>query len=92
VGFPGEVGFPVSSCTLWYLPYRIETHTRTYAEAEELAYLELARRIAAIPGGAELIGKTVTVRHGEETLTLTCTLTCVEDIGRVRIIEVGNSP
>ena len=91
VGFPGETGFPISTRTLWYLPYRIETHTRTYAEAEELAYLELARRIAAIPGGAELLGKTVTVRHGEDALTLTCTLTCVEDIGRVRIIEVGSS-
>ena len=82
--------FPISTRTVWYLPYRIVTASRTPAEAEELAYFELARRIAAIPGGAELIGKTVTVRHGERSLTLTCTLTCIEDIGAVRLIEVGS--
>ena len=70
--------------------YGLGPATRTLAEAEELAYFELAGRIAALPGGAELIGKSVTVHHGEDVLTLTCMLTCIEDIGRVRPIEIAD--
>lgn len=84
------VGFPISVRTVWYIPYTVTTASRTLAEAEELAYFELARQIAALPGGAELIGKTLTVHHGEDALTLVCTLTCIEDIGRVRPIEIAN--
>ena len=84
------VGFPISVRTIWYIPYTVTTASRTLAEAEELAYFELARQIAALPGGAELIGKTLTVHHGEDALTLVCTLTCIEDIGRVRPIEIAN--
>lgn len=85
---PG-VGFPISTRTVWYLPYTVVTATRTLAEAEELAYVELARQIRALPGGPELIGKSIVVHHGEKSLTLTCTLTCIEDIGQVRPIEVA---
>lgn len=84
------VGFPISVKTTWYLPYTLTEATRTYAEAEELAYFELAKSIAALPGGAELIQKTIRVHHAPDALTLTCTLTCIEDIGTVRPIEVEN--
>ena len=84
------VGFPISTRTVWYVPYETVTVTRTPAEAEELAYFELATRIAALSGGAELLGKAVSVSHGEDTLTLTCILTCIEDIGARRPIEVGD--
>lgn len=86
-GLIPEVGFPVSTRTVWYLPYEITTATRTYAEAEELAYFELAGYIASIEG-ATLLGKTVTVTHAEDSLTLTCRLTLIEDIAAERIIEV----
>ncbi len=89
-GLVDGVGFPISVRTVWYIPYTVTTATRTLQEAEELAYFELARQIAALPGRAELLNKTVTVRHGEDALTLTCTLTCIEDIGRVRLIEIAN--
>ena len=84
------MGFPISTHTLRCLPYETVTATRSYAEAEELAYFELARYIASIPGGATLLSKTVTLRHGEESLTLTCTLSVIEDIAAERIIEVGS--
>ena len=84
------VGFPVSTRTVWYIPYTVTSAIRTYAEAEELAYFELATQIAALPGGAELIAKSVSVCHGEESVVLTCTLTCIEDIGTLRYIEVGD--
>ena len=89
-GLPIGKQFPITTRTVWYLPYEIVTASRTLAEAEELAYFELMRRIASIPGGAELLGKTVTVRHSEDALTLTCTLTCIEDIGEVRPILTSN--
>ncbi len=87
-GVVDGVGFPISVRTTWYLPYTVTQATRTYAEAEELAYFELARAIAALPGGAELIRKEITLRHGDDALTLTCTLTAIEDIAQRRIIEI----
>ncbi len=87
-GVVDGVGFPISIRTTWYLPYTVTRATRTYAEAEELAYFELARAIAALPGGAELIRKEITLRHGADALTLTCTLTAIEDIAQTRIIEI----
>ncbi len=82
-----SVDFPISVRTVWYLPYTVTTATRTYAEAEELAYVELARRIAALPR-TELLNKTVSVARTPDALVLTCTLTCIEDIGLVREIEI----
>ena len=87
-GVVSGVGFPVSLRTTWYLPYTVTQATRSYAEAEELAYFELAKAIAALPGGAELIRKEISVHHGADALTLTCTLTAVEDIARPRVIEI----
>ena len=87
-GLVSGVGFPISTRTLWYLPYEMTPATRTYAEAEELAYLELAKYVAALPGDATLTGKTVAVTRGEDFLLLTCTLTAIEDIATERIIEV----
>lgn len=90
-GLIDGVGFPISWQTVWHIPYTVITATRTHKEAEELAYLELARQIAALPGGAELISKRIIVHPGEDCLILTCMLTCIEDIGQVRPIEIVNS-
>ena len=87
-GLVDGVGFPISTRTVWYLPYEMTTATRTYAEAEELAYFELAKYIAQIPGGAILIGKQITAIRGEDMFILRCTLTAIEDIAAERIIEV----
>ncbi len=89
LGLIDRVGFPLSVRTVWYLPYTVQPATRTYDEAEELAYVELARRIGALPGGAELLQKTVTVHRTPDALILHCVLHCIEDIGTVREIEMG---
>ncbi len=89
-GLVSGVGFPISVRTVWYLPYEITEATRTYAEAEELAYIELARRISALPGGAEMLSKTITVTRTPTELLLHCSLVCVEDIATVREIQVGS--
>ncbi len=88
LGLVPGVGFPISILTEWHLPATTQRATRTYAEAEELAYIELARRIHALPGGPELLEKKVTTTRTPDALLLTCTLTCIADIGRVREIEV----
>ena len=86
-GLIDGVGFPISTRTVRYLPYEITAATRTYTEAEELAYFELAKYVAAIPGGT-LLGKSVTVTRGKNALILSARLTLMEDIAAERIIEV----
>lgn len=88
IGRIGNVTLPISVQTVWYMPYTLEMATRTPAEAEELAYLELARQIGEIPGGAELIRKTITTRLTDEAFVLDCTLVCIEDIAVQRPFDV----
>lgn len=79
---PG-IGFPIAVRTVWYIPTAEPVaYTRTPAEAEALAYLELSRRIAAIPGGAELLSRTVRPILTADAFILDVTMTCVEDIGQ----------
>ena len=89
-GLGDGVGFPLSTRTVWCLPYTFAPATRSYAEAEELAYFALARYLSAIPGGATLLGKEITVSHGEDCLTMTCVLTAIEDIAAERLIQIAD--
>ncbi len=82
------VDFPISLVTEWYIPYTLTEEKRTYAEAEALAYLELAQRIGSLPGGAEVLSKTITTTLGEDTYILTCTLECIRDIAKEQTFEV----
>ena len=83
-----EKDLPVSWVTEWYIPYQTVTATRTYAEAEELAYFQLSQRILSIPGGAEVLSKTITTTHGEDKYILSCTLECIRDIAKEQTVEV----
>lgn len=87
-GILPSAGFPISTQTRWYVPYTEADFTRTYPEAEELAYFELQRYLSSLPGGAEVLNKTVTTRLAPDALYLTCTITCIEDIAERRVIEV----
>lgn len=82
------VDFPISLVTEWYIPYTVTEDRYTYAEAEALAYLELAKRIGSIQGGAELLSKTVTTTLGEDAYILTCSLECIRDIAKEQTFEV----
>ena len=92
MGILDEVGFPISIRTVWHLPYTVTEATRTPAEAEELAYFELAREIGSIPGGVELLQKTVTTHLAESEFRLDCTVVCIEDIGTTRPIDIVQTP
>jgi len=92
MGIFSEVGFPLSVRTVWHLPYTVTEVTRTPAEAEELAYFQLAREIASIPGGVELLQKTVTTHLGDTDFCLDCTVVCIEDIAATRPIDIVQTP
>lgn len=85
------ISLPFSVMTVWYLPYIVETRTRTPEELEELAYLELARELGEIPGGAEIIKKTLTSSLTSTGYHLDCTVVCIEDIAKTVEFEVGES-
>ncbi len=83
-----ERELPILWVTEWYIPYRTVSATRTYAEAEELAYFELSRRILSLKGGAEVLSKTLTAHLTEDTYILCCTLECIRDIAKEQTFEV----
>ncbi|MCQ2429460.1 MAG: sporulation protein YqfD [Clostridia bacterium] len=91
---PG-VGFPLSVRTVWYLPRKEDpgtvTLTRTPAEAQELAYLELSRQIGAVPG-LELLSETVRPLLTEDAYILDVTVVCVEDIAEEKLFSVEPAP
>lgn len=82
------VGFPISVRQAWDLPYVMVAETYTYAEAEELAYLELSRQIFAMGEDVEILQKEITVTRKPDALLLTCDLSLIRDIGRERPFEV----
>lgn len=88
IGRLGDVSLPVSYRTVWYMPYTVETLTRTPEEATELAYLELARQIGELPGDADLIRKTVSATLREDALILDCVLVTIEDIAVERPFDI----
>ncbi len=81
------VGFPLSVTTTWYLPYTVETVTRTPAEAEELAYIELSRRIGSLTD-AILLEKHITATLTDDGYRLQCTVICIENIAEIVEFEV----
>lgn len=83
------IGFPISFVQTWCRPYTLVEATYTYAEAEELAYRQLAEQIAQIQGGAEVLSKTITTTHKEDALLLSCTLVCLQDIAKEQVFEVA---
>jgi len=82
------VGFPVSWHTTWQLPYTTSVQTYTYAEAEELAYLELARQMRELQSGAEIVQKNITTTRTPTSFLLMCELACIEDIAKEQTFEV----
>jgi similar to stage IV sporulation protein len=75
-GTPLPMGFTVTQV----IPYGLRTATRSVTEARALACAELERRLAAQGSGRVTLSRTVEVVADAESVTLTCTLVCEEDI------------
>ncbi len=82
-----EVGFPLSMTTVCYRPYILETARRTPAEAEALAYAELAQQIEASPD-TTLLQKNITTTLTDTGYRLQCTVICIENIAATVEFEV----
>ena len=61
---------------------------RTPAEAEELAYDRLYRRMEQEVPEGELVRKRLTTRLDEDVYVLRCTANYIEDIAQMKEIEV----
>jgi similar to stage IV sporulation protein len=82
------INLPISLKSVWFMPYQIHSVTRTDTELERLAYFELSQRLSEIPGGAELIKKTVVASSDDNGYYLECTVVCIEDIAKTVEFEV----
>ena len=75
----GNATPPISLSTVSYHEYENVSATRSVEEAEELAYLELERKISQ--SGAEfLIKKTVTPKVNEDSFSIHCVMVYIENI------------
>ena len=74
----------ISTCT----PYVPSTRTRTHEEALELAYRELDLLISELSDSAQILEKRIQTELEEDTLILTCTVSCVENIAVQREFEI----
>ena len=74
---------PISLRTEYYFPFEYRETSRSYEQAERMAYYELERMISqAVPDGT-LIRKTVSPTLTEDAYLLQCRIWCLEDIARV---------
>ena len=85
------ISSPLELRTTRYLAYRQVTARRSVAEAQELAYFELERRLGSIAEGGVILRKTVTATVGEDSFLLYCVVVSVEDIAMVSEFEVDLS-
>ena len=76
----GVADLPLSFDVVTQKPYTLQTTSRTHAEALELAYGELELYLSALSKDAQLLRKDVATEITEDALTLTCTLSCIENI------------
>ena len=69
-------------------PYTLHTQTRTHELALELAYDELDARLSELSVSAQILEKQIATELGEESLILTCTVSCIENIAVQREFEI----
>lgn len=86
--FREGVGLPIALRSETYLPYETRPAIRDYAQAQVLAYAELARVLARDLPEADLLRKSLSAELTDEAYILHCTVTCLEDIARVQEFSV----
>ena len=88
-GLFGLTEAPVEIRTVRYRAYESAVLTRSAEEAQELAYLELSRRLGEMAEDRMIVRKTVTPKVGEHSFSLYCVVVCVENIAAVSEFEVS---
>lgn len=69
-------------------PYHTEWRERSPEEALELCYEQLESELALLSGEVQLLQKEITTEVGENSVILTCIITCIENIAEVREFEI----
>ena len=69
-------------------PYHFEQRERTAEEALELCYAELSRQLSSLSGEVQLLQKEIVTEVGENSVTIVCTLTCIENIALLQEFEI----
>lgn len=88
LGRLGNNRLPVSLSRTEVRPYHWQEQTRTPEEALALCYEELAEELSTLSGEVQLLQKEIVTEVGESSVTLTCTLTCIENIAEVQEFEI----
>ncbi len=88
LGQLGSNRLPLSLSYTKVHPYHTEWRERGAEEALGLCYEELARQLSLLSGEIQLLQKEIATEVGESSVTLTCTLTCIENIAQVQEFEI----
>ena len=84
----GSNRLPVSLSRTEARPYHLEARERSATEATELCYIELAEQLATLSGDIHLLQKEIVTEVRENSVTLVCTLTCIENIALAQEFEI----
>ena len=85
---PSGKTVPISFAVTKAVSYRTEAVRLSESEALKLAFASLKRDVIATVGDGYLLSKNVTAIAGEESCTVKCTVTYVDDIAEQQTIEV----
>ncbi len=88
LGQLGSNRLPISLSYTKMRSYHTEWRERGAEEALALCYEELARQLSLLSGEVQLLQKSIATEVGENSVTLTCTLTCIENIAEVQEFEI----
>ncbi len=79
---------PFSLHTVKYSEYVEKTAYRTEAEAEELAYFELSKKLSEMADDSIILRKTIIPRAEEDGYSVFCTVVAIENIAETSEFEV----
>ena len=88
LGQLGSNRLPVSWSRTEAHPYVLETRERTTEEALELCYEKLSGELSALSGDVQLLQKEIVTEVREDSVILTCTVICIENIAEVQEFEI----
>ena len=73
-------------------PYEMQSATRTPEEAADAAYAELTAYLSSLSQEIQLLQKRIVTTLSEDTMTLECTLYCIENIAEQSEFEIVGTP
>lgn len=88
LGQLGSNRIPLSWSRTEAHPYVLETRERTHEEALELCYEKLSGELSSFSSDVQLLQKEIVTEVREDSVVLTCTVICIENIAQVQDFEI----